>query len=259
MSNLITYRAASPAEATALRRVARQVAGRAAAPPGLVVRVLLPAAMVLLSKVHQAFLAKSRRLPSEDGIVWKELSPKTVAARRTTKAELKSLGVGGKRVRGLLTPAEDKRWRGIYSARLAAYRAQGMGEGEARGRAAANAWAILKAQGAKTKLQVLGGRVVDIGRDTGTLLRSLTPGIRLDPTGRTPPPPLGATPPATADGQLIDLHPGRLTVGSTVPYAGKFHATRPLWPTDGRLPEPWKRAVGDALIRGLVAEAGRRA
>lgn len=257
MSNLITYRAASPAEATAVRRVVRQLAGRAPAPPGLAVRVLLPAALVLLSKIQQAFLAKSRRQPSEDGIVWAELSPKTIAARRTTRAELKSLGVGGKRVRGLLTPAEDKRWRGIFSSRLAAFRAQGMGEGEARARAAANAWAILKAQGAKTKLQVLGSRVVDIGRDTGALLRSLTPGVRLDPTGRTPPPPLGTTPPAVDD-QVIDMGvPGRLTVGSTVPYAGKFHAKRPLWPTNGRLPEPWRQAMQAAVLRGLAAEAGR--
>lgn len=258
MSNVVTYKAASPAEAAAVRRVVRQIAGRAVAPAGLAVRVLLPAALVLLSKVHLAFLAKSRRQASEDGITWAELSPKTVAARRTTKAELKSLGVTGKRVRGFLTPDEDRRWRGIFAARLAAFRAQGMGEGAARARAAANAWAILKAQGAKTKLQVLGSRVVDIGRDTGALLRSLTPGVRLDPTGRTPPPPMGNTPPA-ADGQVIDLtRPGRLTVGTTVPYAAKFHAKRPLWRTDGRLPELWRQAVWAAVLRGLVAEAGRR-
>ncbi|MFO0801468.1 MAG: hypothetical protein U0804_28720 [Gemmataceae bacterium] len=257
MSNLITYRAASPAEATAVRRLVRQLAGRAAPPPGMVTRVLLPAALVLLSKVQQAFIAKSRRQASEDGIVWKELSPKTVAARRTTRAELKSFGITGKRVRGFLTPAEDRRWRGIFASRMAAFRAQGMGEGEARARAAANAWAILKAQGAKTKLAVLGGRVVDIGRDTGTLLRSLTPGVRLDPTGRTPPPQLGTAAPAV-ESQIVDLSlPGRVTVGSTVPYAGKFHAVRPLWPTTGRLPEPWRQAVGAAILRGLVAEAGR--
>jgi hypothetical protein len=255
--NVLTYKAASHAEAVAVRRVARQLAGREVAPAGLVVRVLLPAAMVLLSKIQLAFIAKSRRQPSEDGIAWKELSPRTVAARRTTKAELKSLGVGGKRVRGLLTPAEDKRWRAIFASRLAAFRAMGMDEGAARGRAAANAWAILKSEGAKTKLQVLGSRVVDIGRDTGVLLRSLTPGIRLDPTGAAPPQ-VGTSAPAV-DGQIVDLSvPGRLTVGTTVPYAPRFHAQRPLWPTTGRLPEPWRAALAAAILRGLAAEAGRR-
>lgn len=239
--SVLTYKAASRAEAAAVARVVRQVAGAEAAPPGVVERVLLPAALALLSKIQQAFLAKSRRQPSEDGIAWKELSPKTVAQRRTTRAELKSFGITGKRVRGFLTPAEDKRWRQIYGTRLAQFRARGMAEGEARARAAATAWAILKSEGARTKLAVLGSRVVDIGRDTGALYRSLTPGLR------------GGT-----DGGVLDLsQPGRLTVGSAVPYARAFHAKRPLWPTTGDIPAPWREAVGAALLRSIAAEAGR--
>ena len=93
---------------------------------------------------------------------------------------------------------------------------------------------------------MLGSRAVDIGRDTGVLLRSLTPGVGAPETVRR-------------------VEPGRITVGSNVPYAKHFHARRHLWPTGdpATLPDSWNRAVGGAVARGLLAavahamEAGR--
>lgn len=239
---------------SSIQRVATGISGRGT-DRAMAMRVLLPVAIRLLSLVQAAFLVKSRGLVGPDGIQWAPLSPKTIAARRTTPAELRSLGIRGKRVRGLLTPTEDRRWRGIFASRLAAFRAAGMGDGAARARAAANAWAILKGEGAQTKLQVLGSRKVDIGRDTGALLRSLTPGVRLDGQLFD----LRALTAATgAVGQLLDvLTPGRFTVGSNVPYAGKFHAKRPLWPTNGALPPAWQQELAAVLVRSIVAEAGR--
>jgi phage gpG-like protein len=83
---------------------------------------------------------------------------------------------------------------------------------------------------------------VEILRDTGRLLRSLTPGVdAIGPEGvlRTP--------------------PGRVIVGTNVPYAGYQHRgtrripARPLWPLDGRLPGNWTRELAATLKRGVLA------
>lgn len=206
---------------------------------GVMRPIMTRGAVVLLSKIQAAFLVKARGGVGEDGIQWKPLQRATIAARRTTAGERKSLGIGGTRTRGLLTPAQDKRWRAIYRSTLANLAARGVSG--AASLAAQRAWAILKSEGAKTKLQVLGGRTVEIGRDTGALLRSLTPGAEESP----------AKPP----GQIFDVQPGRITVGSNLPYAGPFHASRPLWPDV--LPAVWLDAVTEAVARGLLKEIAR--
>jgi hypothetical protein len=93
--------------------------------------------------------------------------------------------------------------------------------------------------GAKTKLDVLGGRTVDIGRDTGLLFRSLTPGVDDRPSG--------------AEHQVFETPPGAVIVGSNLPYAGRFHRDRPLWP--GTFPPPWWVALQAAAARGLMVAA----
>lgn len=195
--------------------------------------------VVLLSKIQQAFVVKSRGGVGSDGIRWKPLRPETIAQRRATAAERKQLGIGGKRVRGLLTPAEDKRWRAIfyhtYASLVAKY---GMSDKEAKGKAAAKAWNILKSEGAKTKLAVLGGRQVDIGRDTGRLFKSLSPGVEDRPSG--------------AAEQIFETPPGAVTVGTNVVYASRFHALRPLWPRDGNIPDAWWPDLLKAALRGMA-------
>lgn len=227
-----------------LRRLSAALAGTgsSAGVSRAVRAILIRGAVALLSRVQQAFVVKARGGVGDDGIRWPRLSRKTIAARRTTRAERKALGVGGRRTRGLLTPAQDKRWRGIFASTLAHMNARGVAGGAAR--AAAIAWATLKREGAKTKLDVLGGRTVEILRDTGMLLRSLTPGFEDAPTKQP--------------GQVVEVTPGKVAVGSNVPYAATHHRGRPgriparrLWPTDG-IPSAWSRAMGDAMIRGIV-------
>jgi hypothetical protein len=105
----------------------RQLATRGSVPSReLTQYVLVPVAMVLLSKVAQAFIQKSRGETGSDGIRWKPLSPKTIAARRTTRAEKKALGMTGRRTRGNLTPAQDRRFKDIFGTRLARFLATGM-------------------------------------------------------------------------------------------------------------------------------------
>ena len=220
-----------------IHRIGAGVAGDPSTgiPADMVRGVHLRMAVTLMSQVNQAFITKSRGGMGSDGIIWKPLSPATIAARRTSATERRSLGIGGKRERGLLSPAQNKRWKSIFGGRLAKFVLQGMSEGAAKALAAKIAWAVLKGEGAQTKLQVLGSRKVDIGRDTGILFRSLAPGI-------------GG---GSVENQVMDVSvPGQFTVGTNVPYAARFHAVRPLWPD--HLPPAWAEAVNGAAARGVA-------
>ncbi len=235
MAEFVRYRAKSRAEAVAL---VRKVLGYVLQDRGrgdFAEIALLPGAIALLSKIQLAYIEKARGGTDEAGIKWDPLKRETIAQRRIGAGDLAAIGIKGtthNRVRGLLTPGEDRAWRRIFATRLAWLRAKGLAENDAKARAAQAAWAILKAQGAKTKLQVLGSRQVEIGRDSGTLFRSLTPGTE-DPD------------------QICEAEPGSFSVGSNVPHAIHFHKKRPLWPA-GPLPATWNTAIAGAIGRGLL-------
>lgn len=232
----IIYRGTAQQLRDRIRLLPLYLSGKAVDSFGVGVGVQLRVGVALLSQIQQAFIEKSRGGTGSDGITWPPLKRETIAQRRTTGQERKELGITGKRVRGLLTPAQDKRWRAIFASRLARLRFD-MGEAEAKARAAQIAWAVLKSEGAKTKLEVLGGRKVDIGRDTSRMFRSFSPGMENIPSGE--------------EEQIFDTPPGRIIVGSNVPYAGHFHRKRPFWPVDGSLPEPWAEAVAEAATEGI--------
>ena len=220
--------------------------------------VRLRAGMVALSLIQQAFLEKARGGVGEDGIKWAPLSPKTIAyGRRVGPGDAHLLrGIHDKGgPRPYLTGPQDKRWRMIYATRRSwLMAAHGMDERSASARAAQIAWATLKAEGAKTKLQVLGGRTVEIGRDTGRLFASLSPGTPdpgRHPLGREPPP---EPAPAAAGDRVLREEPGAVIVGTNVEYAGDFHRRRPLWPPDGQIPAAWAAEVA-AATRDGIAEA----
>jgi hypothetical protein len=235
-----------------LVRVLRQIPAALAGGPdpfGIARDIQLRCGVALLSQIQQDFITKSRGGTGRDGIKWAPLLRSTVAQRRTTGQERKSLGISGKRTRGLLTPAQDKRWRAIFASRVAKLRLM-MSDGEAKARAAQIAWTILKSEGAVTKLQVLGGRQVDIGRDTSRMFRSLSPGVEDRPSGESE--------------QVFEVPPGAVIVGSNVPYFPAFNKRRPVWPADGQLPPAWADAVAIAMRAGitravaLIVERGRR-
>ncbi len=232
---------------TLLQSVVRQLQGRASSlgpgvPADLIRGLQLRIGMVLLSKIKQAFLVKAAGGTGEDGIKWKELSPATIAQRRTTTAERKSLGItSGMKFRGLLTADQNKRWKQIFGSRVNLLMMKfGMSYPAAAARAAQIAWAVLKSEGAKTKLEVLGERSVEILRDTGELLRSFSPGV--DGKG---------------DGTILRTPPGSVTVGtSKKPWhqngiPGKLPA-RPFWPQNGELPPAWWEAIQEALQEGIT-------
>lgn len=232
-----TFRGTRADIARMLRTIPAALAG-GPDPFGIARAIQLRAGVAALSQIQQAFIVKSRGGTGSDGIQWQPLLPSTIAQRRTTATERRQLGISGKRTRGLLTPTQDRRWRSIYGTRLAKLLASGVSLTTAKATAAKIAWATMKSEGAVTKLQVLGSRKVDIGRDTGRMLRSLSPGVEDRPSGEPE--------------QIFEPGPGVVIVGSNVPYFAAFHARRPVWPSDGSLPATWAAAVRAAIERGIV-------
>lgn len=214
-----------------IRRLPAILAGREPDPIGIARDIQMRAGLALLQEISRDFMTKARGGTGRDGIKWKPLHPSTIARRRTSQSERRELGIGGKRTRGLLTPSQDERWKKIYGTRLARLRLQ-MSEGEARATAAQIAWATLKREGAQTKIAVLGGRQVEIGKDTVRMFRSLTPSIGVDE-------------------QIFEFGPGTVTVGSNVPYFPHFHKVRPVWPRDGGIPTAWMPAIQRAVDAGM--------
>lgn len=214
-----------------------------------------------LSKVKQAFLVKSHGGTDEAGITWPPLTREYLAYGRKfasgEQAKLKkAAGLGrANQKRGLLTAAQNKQWKAIYAQSLK-WLAAKMPIGEAKGRAAAIAWAKLKAAGAKTKLDVYGSRQVEILHAKGILFNSLSPGTVTD-VG----PDASYTPPSD---QVMRLGSTDLVVGTSVAYAAYHHDAkgkraryrRPLWPEPDRVPETWMEDFSGAAGRGLAAAIG---
>ena len=206
------------------------------------------------SLVKQAFIVKSRGGTDDAGIKWPKLTAKYLAYGRRfgpgEQAALKKaakLGVGNRYApggnKGLLTAAELKEWQRIFARSLAYLRVQ-MPEDEAKARAAAIAWAKLKAMGAKTKLGVYGSRQVEILRDTGVLFNSLAPGQA------------DTLVPVNADQVARDL-PGLLAVGTRVAHAGFHHhgkgkRSRRLWPDGDKIPVAWRVKLNRETRRGVL-------
>lgn len=227
---------------TLLRGLGAVLAGKAPDPLGIARGLQLRLGVALLSKVQQAFVVKSRGGTGDDGITWPKMKPASIAARRTSAGERKQLDITGKRVRGLLTPAEDARWRKLFAQKKWLFMVKfGLSDQEAAARAGQVAWAMLKAEGAKTRLATLGGRQVDMCRDTGRYFRSLSPGVEDRPSG--------------AEGQVFETPPGGVIVGTNVKYAEAQHRLRPLWPAGGKLPAAWWRHLMRVAVRGAATAA----
>lgn len=188
------------------------------------------------TKIFDAFMAKSDGKADEFGEVWEPLSPRTIAQRPISRIEKWKAGVGNNR--GLLTQAQDRQWRGIFASTLGRLLKQGTPIHEAKQRAGQVAWAVMKARGAKTKLDVFGRRKVPILRVSDRLVDSLSPGEVVD----------GEYIPFTPD-QVAEFRGNTLRYGTKVPYAKKQHQTRPLWPT----PQNMAKWNTEALRKGRDA------
>lgn len=193
--------------------------------------------LAVLGRIKRAFVVKARGGTDEAGDSWQPLSPKTIAYSKTRQR-----GRGGrtktekKRDRypsQALTQKQQDRWWEVYRRNLARFR------GDKR-HAAAAAWLVLKGEGATTLLQKYGGRKVEILRDTGLLLNSLSPGYG-------------------GPEQVFRVEPGAVTVGTNRKGARGHHEGIPgrlpqrrLWPEPSKWPESWWRDILTEVKQGMV-------
>lgn len=234
--------------------------------------VFLAVGFAALSDIKQDFIRKSRGEIGEDGVKWKPLSKEYLAyGRRFGKGEQAALkkaaglgranrfspgnktpsepGVGPlpNRMGGMLTGFQVKRWWQVYFQHRNRLMLS-MSPQEAKSRAAQIAWATIKREGAKTKLEVYGSRVVDINRDTGVLLNSLSPG---ELTGGNP---VNYVKPVIdgGDQQVFEALSNGVVVGTNVAYAAAVNKIRPFIPK--RIPEAWSQrwmgVANDAILIG---------
>lgn len=216
--------------------------------------------LAALGDIKTDFVRKARGETGEDGVKWPPLSPEYLAYQRRfgpgEKAQLKrAAGLGrANNQRGLLTAAQNRKWKNVFSFHFKRL-AVSVGIAEAKARAAAIAWKILKADGAKTMLEVFGNRQVEILRDTGVLFNSLSPAYWSGDDEYTPP-----------EDQLFDLASNGVAVGTNVPYAGVHQhgskkktgkgggiPARPFLPVD-RVPDVWRK---NWVAAGMRAAHGR--
>ena len=193
--------------------------------------------LVSLGRIKQAFVEKARGGTDEAGDRWKPLSPKTIAYSKT-----RSRGAGG-RTRTekkrdafpsqALTKKQNERWWDLYRQGLAIFKGN-------KASAARRAWAILKGEGATTLLQKYGGRQVEILRDTGLLLNSLSPGYK-------------------GPEQVFRIDRNSVIIGTNRKWAAAHHRGVPgklpqrrLWPPTSKWPQTWWADITDQIKQGLL-------
>tara|TARA_R110000803_G_scaffold210718_2_gene283384 strand:- start:12226 stop:13005 length:780 start_codon:yes stop_codon:yes gene_type:complete len=206
----------------------------------------------VLTDVKDAFTVKMRGGTDEMGIKWPPLDPATIANRR----------VGPKDIKRDPAIAERESIRKSDLAKIVTRLSLTMPAAEAYAKARNFAGRSATMRTGRTKEQTLGGRDVEILRDTSVLLNSLSPGS-LNGVGpdasRTPPRGKGS------DQQIFDLSlPRSIVVGSSVAYAAAHNdpaATshipqRKFLPTDGSdIPavwwDRWLKFSGLAAVMGI--------
>lgn len=193
--------------------------------------------MAALGRIKQAFVVKARGGTDEAGDQWKPLSPRTIAYSKTRQR-----GRGGRtraekgrptRPSQALNAKQQARWWEVYRRQLAIRKGD-------KGHAAAVAWLVLKGEGARTLVDKYGHRQVEILRDTGLLLNSLSPGV------------------ASAE-QVFRVGRGEVIVGTNRKGAAGHHAGIPgrlpqrrLWPEPRKWPTGWWQDITEQVKQGLA-------
>ncbi len=266
-ADLVHVRANSQQIRAALSRVGAVAAGQSAygavqAQRGLLVRL----GVALLGRIHTAFIAKARGGTDDCGLRWKPLAPSTIAYGRRHPGVLFP---GSRRApfspSWMLTAAQRKRWWALYRgfggsyAKGRAYHAGkavsaffGINQGHT-GWAAARAWNILKAEGARTLIGEYGHATHDINgpieilRDTGLLLNSLSPAL-----------PTAVGRPREVEDQVFRLGTGVVKVGTRRKFAIVHHEgrgsvpQRRLWPAPSSWTSAWWADLAETARSGVI-------
>lgn len=209
--------------------------------------------LTALGHIREAFVAKARGGTDDCGLAWPKLAKSTVAYGRRHPGVL---WPGSKRApfapSWMLTTRQRERWWDLYrgfagtASAGSAYHARGV----ARGYAAARAWMALKAEGAKTLMGQYGDTQVEILRNTGLLLNSLSPGVDVDAAGGTSP---------QIPNQVFRVGAGWVIVGTTRKFAAVHHhgvpgkiPQRRLWAPPSQWPRAWWDDMLEQLRDGLI-------
>lgn len=205
-----------------------------------------------LRRIRAAFVVKSHGGTDEAGDRWAPLKPETIAYSRRHRKKLgdpkqsqvfsrakKLPWVPRPKIRAAYAPSyaltnrQRDRWWDVYRQGLAMFRGD-------KSHAARRAWAILKSEGATTLIAQYGSAQVDILRNTGLLLSSLTPG-------------------STVSEQIFRVQPGEVIVGTNRKGAAVHHRgvlgrlpQRRLWPPVNRWPSSWWEDIAEQGRAGLV-------
>lgn len=212
-----------------------------------------------LSDIKDAFIVKSRGGTDEMGIKWPPLKPETIANRR--------LGPEEKKI-PILKLREQIRKR-LMSKSSAYYKLMmprlllSLSPEAAQARYKQMVGRLVTDKLEWTKVQLLGGRDVEILRDSGVLFNSLSPGVmsRSDSQSASYKKPV-------QDGgsqQIFELRAGSVSVGTNVLYAAAHnygHPKRPTLPRRQFLPESgdqvpdiwWQRWL-DIAMKGFDGAA----
>lgn len=178
--------------------------------------ILKRAGDAFLSRVHRAFLIKSRGGTDECGDRWKPLARSTVLKRLRKKNPTRE----SDRPSSALSPMQREKWWGYYRGALAKYKDKGI--------AAKVAWKQLGGGGHYDKY---GSTSLGILLDTEELLRSLQPG--------------------GSKSQVFRISPGEVKVGTNRKGALANHKgggnllQRRLWPP----PQKWTSAWWQEMLR----------
>ncbi len=221
---------------------------------GLAKTLLVRLGLAALGQIKQAFVVKARGGTDAAGDRWKPLSPYTIAYKRrhfiigrsgqpTTKRLPRSKARAPYRPSWILTKKQRDRWWALYKRFLATYKGD-------KAHAAASAWVTIKNEGARTIMGVYGNQPVEILRDTGLLLNSLSPGIPADAARQFPP---------KVNKQVFKLEKGAVIVGTNRKWCWTHHygvpgriPQRRLWPEPARWPTSFWDNILEQGQKGVV-------
>lgn len=245
MSSKIFFRGTIDQAKDMIRQLSQMLTGSRPDRDGIARGVFLAVGVAALSDVKADFVRKARGGTGEDGVKWAPLKPETIANRRVGPGDIK---------RDPAIAQREKIRKREFKKAFSRYLAGGLSDHAARNKAAHVAGIRATRETGKTKVKTLGYRDVEILRDTGVLLNSLSPGQLSGDSYSLP----------TGDGgeqQVFDLAANGVVVGTNVLYSATHQygdskrniPARPFLPE--RPPEVWRQRWLDAALRALEAGA----
>ena len=214
-------------------RLVSMLTGREADSQGLARGVFTAIGYAALSDIKDDYVRKAKGGQGEDGVTWPALSPRTIAARRIGPGDKQQPHIA-ERLKAEKDAAKEARAKftadsAVKRKKLVARFSLSMPADEARARASAviaserkaanfglrGKFAVTDATGQR-RVDVMSQRTVEMLRDTGVLLNSLSPGEISGEGGSTT-----YTPPSGNGGenQVFKLFESGIIVGTTVAYA----------------------------------------